>query len=98
VYSIDGYKFNPISITDNIFFTGSVAARRIVYFPEYKGVYHFETDEVKGFIYIKVNDSGTSYVVEVFEKSDPAVTRDIVIKCPDEETVYKIINSIELEK
>ena len=57
-------------------------------------VYRFENDTGIGYISLWRNDL---YDISFFDKQDPDVYYDITVSLPDEDTMYKIVNSLRID-
>ena len=58
--------------------------------------YHFETDAAAGYI-SPYGDNRDKYMIEVFDMKDPDTSYTVIVSAPDEDTMYKMINSVRID-
>ena len=97
IYSADTSKCNVLSKKETTFYMLFGTYRAVLCSePDEEIVYHFEKENIRGFITEYKNEQYSVYV-NVFDRNDLNTEYSILVSAPDKETVYKIVNSIRLE-
>ena len=95
LYSLDEIDSKKLSENEFTLYAELMVYRQILSSDD-KHIYRFENDSCRGFVKDWSKEDAIGYVVEIYPKKKPSESYSVLLKTPDEETAYKIINSIRI--